>query len=347
MLALEDKQKLHEALRRRFATRDDVDDFIRGKLSENPENIAALRTPLRTTFWNLIDALEDAERIEELIDELRNISGTEVRRLLSNITFTPASARDARILYENGQPFVDRDDLHAKLLTLVMPKGKRILVVRGPRHHGNSHTRERIIQLSDRYGFRYADIRLQQYGLDVEIRPYDLGVAIAGALNLTMPKEVSDPKDSRWSVNFVNWLQGNLSLAQQFWIIIDDFEPEKIDVPHTVYEFIDLVASRMDGALAPLRLVLISYRHELPSNIKILVTREDLQFITDEDLAEYFIRFYLDYLECTETSVVAVDIAQRVRRTREKMGVGPKALERMRDAIIDECAELNLRAARG
>jgi hypothetical protein len=340
-LAPEDRKKLLKALEMRFKKREDLDLFIQDELDENPEKISSAVDKLPVSFSNLVEWADGEGRLGEMLEKLRGYkSGEDVLKVLSGITTAPSGADDdAELLYVDGQPFVNRDDLHRKLIDLAQPKGKRILIVRGERYYGNSHARERIFRLAERRDFHYVDIRLQQYGT-AEIRPYDLGVAIAGAMKLEFSREVSDPKDSRWSVNFLNWLQGNLDRKQRWWIIIDDFEPDKVGVPRAVFEFIELLAARMDGTLSPLRLVLITWDRELPSAIMPFVEREDVQPVTDHDLAEYFIRFYRDFLEPASPATVANDVLARVQSVRERMAGDAKVLERMRDAVIDECKKL-------
>lgn len=265
------------------------------------------------------------------------------RGKLATITGVAAVAapvpRNSNFCYIESQPFVDRNLLREKLDALSDPEtGKRILVVTGDRYSGNSHARDHIA----RRGHEFVDIRLAEYaghGCE-EMAPIDLGEAIAKRMNLPDP-DLKDDRTARWSVNFMHWLASVLDPNRQWWIVIDDFENDGVDVPLPVYEFIELLCNRMGSdPLAKLRLVLISYRRELPQDAKQWAEREVVPEIRDDDLFEYFLTFFHRFLPSRDPEKSYDEVIALVRRVRDRMRPGKTALHDMRCAIRQECTAL-------
>lgn len=345
MLAGDLRAKLLEVFEKHFSKRDIFIAFIIETTNINlEETVDGGLAVARTAALDAMDN-EDARRVIEKL-KTRLAAGTETRGILDSIVIPPPAAAvdHFQFLYVGNQPFINRGELRAGLRAISRDDGPRILVVHGDRFSGKSHTREHVGHLAGRLGFRYVEIALLEYSggsPEEEIRPYDIGLAIADQMGLTLPQHL-DPKATRWSQNFLNWLVGQLDQKnQRWWIVLDDFEEDKMKVPRAIYEFIDLLATRIFGPLNRLRLVLISYERELPPVLRMIVQRERVKLITDEDLLQYFIDFYRAFVPAADPDAAGDALAERIRRIRERMNCEPALrLFEMRAAVQAESEAL-------
>jgi hypothetical protein len=253
--------------------------------------------------------------------------------------------REARFhdeCYVNQYPLVNRKNLRARLRTFTGAKGPRILHVRGDRYSGKSHALLHIRHIAHTLGIPLAEIELRKWATGEEIRPYDLGLAIADAVTLALPSHL-DAKASRWAVNFMNWIVPQLDAARKrLWIVFDDFEAEKLKypLPESLYDFIQLLAEKV-AATPAMRLFLINYDQTLPHQVKPSIATDDVPAITQKDLGDFFFDFYAAHVPDADLATAEKESIARARRVYAKMNADAASrLEAMRDALIEECSEL-------
>jgi hypothetical protein len=346
VLDVDQRKILLQVLDRMFSKIEVFTLFIKDKCGKNSDRIATGTLPV--LFSAIVDHAEDNEWTMTLLKQLHLAAEErpDAKALLDSLGSLD-DIREARFfdaIFVAPRPFVNRKDLRAKLRALsTNSAGKRILVVRSspdtPHAAGKTHALYHIVHIAERLDIKVAPIALSEYGGEEEITPRDLGEAIVSALELEIPE--FDEKPSRWSLNFLAWLAGKIDPKRtRLWIVIDDFQ--KVPVPPTVYDFITLLADRIDTVLARLRLILISYEAELPKKLKPIFDREDVTVITDKDLASYFADYFDQHLPPRNPSDAADAIVKLTARVRAEMTGDPaEQLTAMRDAIITACQDLD------
>ena len=343
LLDLRQRKTLTLLLTRRFPQIADLELFLLDKLGKNLDElgIGALGQ-LRQAV------IRDAEANEwtiELLDALRENAGPDAKKLLDEIG-TNEVVREARFhdeCYVDRYPLVNRTDLRGKLRAATSLKSKRILLVKGDRYSGKSHTLTHLRHVARSLEVPLAEIPLLRYATGKEVQPEDFGPPIASALKVPLPEQL-DKKPARWSVNFLDWLAGQLGPRQPLWVAIDDFEPEKIKVPlsQPVEELITMLAESVAERMTSTRLFLINYDKDLSSKVKPHLERETVPAITDSDLIDFFLLFYRDHMPSPDDDdAIAADAARRVARVLGKISndAATRLLE-MRDALIEECQEM-------
>lgn len=336
------RKKLDLVLARRFPTIDLLGLFLSDELGRNLEEIAT--GPLPQRRHAMIRDAEAAEWTVELIEALHRVVGPDGKAQLDSLG-TIAEIQEARFhdeCYVDRYPLVNRASLRAKLRAAVKADGKRILLIRGDRYSGKSHTLTHLRHIARSLEVPLAEIPLLRYATGKEVEPEDFGPPIANALKVQYPDHL-DKKAARWSVNFLDWLAGQLGPRQPLWVAIDDFEIEKLRValPSPVEEFIKMLAENVAERMTSARLFLINYDKDLPSKVRPHLERDGVPAITDQDLVAFFVYFYRDHLPDTDEAVIATDAVARAARVRAKIQSDPATrLETMRDALIEECAGL-------
>jgi|GEM_PF-6099627 len=349
MLVLDRDQKkiLLGVLAQLFNTVDELAAFLRDETGKELEDI--VKGNLAVSRSRIIDDANRREWVVDLIEALREFATQNaIAGVLAELDKigTPEQIREARFYddpYPNGEPMVNRKDLRSKLRTVSEDGSKRILLIKGDRFTGKSHARRHIRHVATRLGIPLADFALREYATGEEVRPYDFGVYIAEKLDRELPTRL-DAKASRWSLNFLNWLESQIDPNQdRLWIAFDDFEKEKLKValPDSVYEFIQMLAERVADRMNAVRLFLINYDRDLPVEISFNLDQETIQQIDEGDISDFFLDFYDNYLPPTDFDTASADAAKRAETVYAKMGTDAATrLEVMRRALRDECEAL-------
>lgn len=237
-------------------------------------------------------------KLEEAVKKLK-----PVRDLEETDHYNICFLSDSRVL-------VNRKDLRSTLkqLDVSAPRGFRVLVIDGPPVSGKTYSTELIAYLYETRGrFEPVWINLKDY-VKTGVRPID----IAEEISLKMDIDISSlppsgqEQDARWTRNFRNMLVGKLRKSTvNWWIIIDGFN--ELSLPPAVNDMIQSLAriSRMD--LQGLRLVLLSYKDELP-DMAGHILQETIKPINQDDLSDFFIQLY----EENNKPYTPRDVAQRV-----------------------------------
>jgi hypothetical protein len=292
--------------------------------------------------WAVIDSAERQEWIIELVEKLHEVAPPNAKASLEALgtieELKAASFYDE--VFAKGEPLVNRKTLRGKLRSAAGEHARRILVVKGDRYSGKSHAVRHIRYVCTKLGIPLADFALREYATGEEVRPFDFGQAIADAIGKPLPQNL-DAKASRWSLNFLNWLGSQVDpMRDRLWIVFDDFEQEKLKValPESAYEFIQMLAERVADRLPGVRLFLINYDRELPTEVSFHLDEEKVPpDITEEDLTFFFLDYYSSYRPDTSPAAAATDAVNRARAVLGKMDADKKKrLDSMRKALRSE-----------
>lgn len=342
LLPLDQRKLLLDVLAGMFSQLDDFRTFLINETGRHLDTIAV--GDLATVQSRVVVDAEEKEWLLELVEAVYGVAGPGMKAKLDSIG-TIEEIREARFYddcYPGEYPLVNRKDLRAHLRKFAGSKGKRILHVKGARHSGKSHALVHIRHIAQTLGIPLAEIELRKWATGEEIRPYDIGLAIADAVRFELPSHL-DAKASRWSVNFTNWIGPRLDAARErLWIVFDDFEEEKLQypLPESLYDFIQLLAEKV-AATPSMRLFLINYVKTLPSQVKPSIASDLVPPITEQDLGEFFLDFIAMYAPVDDLAKAEREAIRRARRVYAALDPDPSLrLERMRDALIDECNEL-------
>lgn len=286
------------------------------------------------------------------------VSASHIRSWLFNRGYRPALFPDSRPItigtnqaigearffddcYVDRYPMVNRTELRKKLRSVVTEEGKRILVVKGHRFSGKSHTVRHIRHVAGRLGISLAEFPLVKFATGEDLQPHEFGDTIAQALKRKPPKLA---KTSRWSTNFINWLAAELDPNRdKLWIVFDDFEKEKLKValPDSIYEFIQTLSEGVANRLRGVRLFLINYDRPLPNEIGFQIDREDVPGISEKDIIEFFLGFYRDHVRPDDLETAAKDAAERAHNIMSELPADMTIrLHGMRDALTAACEKL-------
>ncbi len=340
VLDTDEQKALDKIMAQLFTTVDELDAFLSVNLKQNLQSF--VHDNLTVSRAAVIDRAQRLGWLVDLIEELREIAPPALKTELDEKIGTVEELREARFhddCYPNQEPLVNRKDLRAKLRSASVPGSTRIVLIKGDRYSGKSHARRHLRHVATRLGMPLAEFSLSEYAPGEKVRPYDFGVGIADALGKTLPAHL-DAKASRWSVNFLGWLRHQV--ADGLWIAFDDFEKEKLKVklPESVHEFIELLAKRVDQ-MSSVRLFLINYDRELPSELGFYLVREDVPSIEEGDISDFFVDFHTSYLPPVPLDDVSEDAAKRAKKIMATIGSDPATrLQEMRKVLRDECEAL-------
>lgn len=336
-LPLDQRQTLLEVMAARFTQLADFRTFL---MNETGRVLDTLATgTLENVQSGVVDKAEEQEWVVELVDALHGVVGPEAKARLETITLVETIRSGAFYdeCYVDPYPLVNRKDLRAQLRSFSAAAGPRILHVKGNRYSGKSHALLHIRHVATTLGIPRAEIELRKWATGDEIRPYDLGLTIADAVPLPLPSHL-DAKASRWSVNFMNWIGPQLDAARKrLWIVFDDFESEKLKypLPDTVYDFVQLLAEKV-AATPSMRLFLINYDKNLPSQLRPSIASESVPAITEQDLGLFFFDFYLNHAAADPPTAEQESI-KRAQSVAARISADPALrLETMRDAVLEE-----------
>ena len=342
LLPLDQRKTLLDVIASMFSELENFRTFLRDRAGRQLDTIYV--GDLKNARSKVVEDAENNEWLLDLFEALHQVAGPQAKAKLDTIG-TIEEIREARFhddCYVNKYPLVNRKQLRARLRTFTGANGPRILNVKGDRYSGKSHALLHIRHVAHTLGIPLAEIELRKWATGEEIRPYDIGLAIADAVMLALPPHL-DPKASRWAVNFMNWIGPQLDAARKrLWIVFDDFEPEKLQypLPQSLYDFVQLLAEKV-AATPAMRLFLINYDKSLPNQVKPAIAIESVPPITEKELGDFFLEFYENYVPDADLTLAEQESIARAQRVAARMAAEPELrLETMRDALIAECAEL-------
>jgi len=244
-------------------------------------------------------------------------------------------------LLRGNRALIDRQTLRLKLRTLGDQMGSRILVVDGDAVSGKSYSLQLINHLAEVLGgFRVVWVDLVRLAArNPAIEPERLARYIAEQMKLdvTSLRPKGAEQDATWIEHFGNWLTGELAgRDDQWWIVIDHFL--RVPLSQQTKDLIEELAIRIDNNIQQLRLILLSYRGDLPLAGGGGVEREEIKRIGVDDLTNFFLKVYADRGQKAAPAEIAKAIKKVLNQVDEKHErrleqIGQKAAEVSREII--------------
>lgn len=240
-----------------------------------------------------------------------------------------------------GHVMVDRAPLRAALRDISQPLGKRILVIRGEKKTGKSHSLQLISHLRQTRGnFSVVFIDLETMsnalGPDALIEPWDLAQRLVRLMryDLTLPERPKDAQWSRWVLEFCDAFEAQAQREPgQPWVVIDAFNAVTLAQP--TFDLLKELATRVNASLTNFRFVLLGYGETFPAAVLPTVAEERISTIGQEHLVEFFFRAYTEMqVQFDEDSV-----ADSVGRVLDGLDPANPDLVRLGSLITEELAK--------
>jgi len=185
----------------------------------------------------------------------------------------------------------NRDGLRRHMKELLADEGANVLVVRGERGAGCSHSRHLIVHLAAALqSFKVIPVDLDTLGHDAA--PSDLIRNMAARLMCsldTMPPQHGQP--ARWNLELCAWFTAQVdSREHQTWVVIDGLEhgPSQSEA----LELLKQLAVMAEDETRLLRVIFLGLPDTLPGNVESGVLQEQVIPPGDETLDEFFARFF-------------------------------------------------------
>lgn len=193
-----------------------------------------------------------------------------------------------------GHVMIDRSGLRQALRDISNPVGKRILVIKGEKKTGKSHSLQLISYLNQMLGlFTLVPVDLEALklmsGTTSPIDPLHLAERIVEQLpgDFDLPEPPTDAQWASWVIKFCDKFQkyGQLNNSEH-WIVIDSFN--NVPLEQAALDLVKELARRINLALSHFRLVLIGYNETFPSSVLPHVAEETIEPIGETHLIEFF-----------------------------------------------------------
>jgi len=271
----------------------------------------------------------------------------ELQPMISAAAFDHYTAR----FLGKDWPILNRGDMREALRRLDGQLQSRIFVIDGEPGSGKTYSVQFISYLREQYeNFQMALIDLpllMQMSSDGTGRLGDVGTSICSQWSITgkqTDQKDQNEQDSRWIVQFCDWLTGQLSNATlPHWVVIDHFD--KALISQGTQDLIQQLAIRAYVNMPMLRLVLLSYKNiaGLRANVRGQIEYEQIRPLNDEDVIRFFDSEYRERQQQRNVAYVEKDIAASVARVWSAVDhTHVKRLEHLRYAVAAEVSRLEL-----
>jgi hypothetical protein len=290
---------LSVALTEAFVTMDDLEMFADDALDLNLNEITG--GPLRTAARSLVRWAEKMGRERDLLDGAKRARPKNVSLMAQvgnceqtlELTgpvgwYAEPNPIEACIIRGRAVLF-NRLNLRTHVKELLSSDGRNVLVVRGAKGSGRSHSLEFVVHVRARLAtFRTVIVDLEKFAADVEPRY----VVEHMAEELGMPPDLSRPDGQPARVNarlvsaFTRYVE---SLDEPVWVIVDGFEHMKSH--REVLELFGEFAEQAERSCLKLRLMLLGWDEPLPLKLESVVLHETIEPMGREVIEEFFTRF--------------------------------------------------------
>jgi hypothetical protein len=236
----------------------------------------------------LLAALREARDGHEMLMIQVAICEAHLERTGAAVWYWTADPFDACILKGHVALF-NRNELRRALKQLEAQEGRNVLVVRGERGLGCSHSLELVVHLRAQLrNFRLASVDLETVPADVE--PRSIVIDIAQQLNIAAPPPPRDGQAPRWNHDLVSWLVGDIEAADEpAWIVIDGFD--HISPRQEIVELVTSLAERAARKCVKLRVILLGWSAMLPPPLEARVLHERIMPMRREVMDDFFTQF--------------------------------------------------------
>jgi hypothetical protein len=327
----EGRAKFLKALCRAYE-RAQLDSVVRASLGHSLEYYA-IGSDLPTIVDKLLDDLE--KRPQELFPFLFRIRQTTRRPELRSAIdgYLQISNLDGNIyeaLVVLDEPFVDRHIFRQRLRELFETPNRRVLVLRGGRVVGKSHSRWLIQHVSENIGIDMVYVDLLGNTVD------DIVGQLINDMNLP-PREFRDrlAQVSTISKGFVSALRGfSRRMQEQHWcLVLDGYD--RAEVTDDVRSLVDVLLYEVARVqMNPIWLVLLGYG-ALPHDLRFHVIEEEVLPIAKPDV-ERFLRDLAASLHKTgaTTTTICDSIFNGLQHPLDEQGM-TTMITRLRAKVVD------------
>jgi hypothetical protein len=205
----------------------------------------------------------------------------------------------------------NRDELRDGIMQLISSDGANTLVVRGASGSGCTHSLRLIRYVEDAlrtFKVLHIDLRIcREYGPEDVVRNFAFQLN-GGTMMGSLPR--SHGQESTWANDLHAWFVNQVKEREQpTWVVIDGIDHAQ---PRT--ETLDLIWALAfeaeEGSM--LRVVLLGCSEPLPTAIEAVALREDIKPMKDDELQDFFERFFQHQDSSVDSAGVAAAAAARV-----------------------------------
>ena len=268
---------------------DQFDSLVRALLRQGLAFYASTKLPMPTIVDQLLSALErqgEPVLVDFLIKVREVTHRPELRAAVDDFLATATvSANSYQALVVFGEPIVDRHLLR-KHLQVLFTGNKRLLVVRGEKTPGKSHSRWLIQHVAQSQGFELVYCDLVGNSVD----------EIVGQIINDMSLPPQDFRDrlaqfSTVAKGFISALRGysrKQPLQHQQWcLVFDGYDREQ--VAESIRELVGpLVQDIANFGMPPISVILLGYRGTALSKVMARALEEEIQPLTEADVEKFF-----------------------------------------------------------
>lgn len=234
-----------------------------------------------------------------------------------------ASADPYQAMLLIGTVFLGRTDLRARLQKCGVGNNPRVMLVKGGRGSGKSHSRALIEHVVSTAKPPPPAQRQECIFLELDsfpVPPEVLVKRIGMRLELDVAKipPQTHEQDARWvNGTLVDWLKTGLKRAATtiWWLVLDGFRVQTL--PAATYDLIGQLAEEAQSPASNLRVVLLNYPDVLPPQI----TRVLKEVITDPPVDRSHIEAFVKWLyEGSGTTYNPEDLTDDVEDILKQVG---------------------------
>ena len=198
----------------------------------------------------------------------------------------------AACILKGKRALFNRDGLRRHMRELLTGQGANVLVVRGERGSGCSHSLQLIVHLeAELQAFKVVYVDLETLGRDAA--PDDVIRYMAARLMCSFDSlPPQHGQAASWNIDLCGWFTAQVdSREQETWVVIDglDHGPARNETT----ELLKQLAVMAENETQKLRMVFLGFPHTLPGHVESVVMHEQIEELGDETLDEFFTRFFL------------------------------------------------------
>jgi len=306
----EQKKRLRDALVTVYTDEDTFDELLLVVRNMSLDKLSASKSRYPARVRKVLDAAEGDGWILDIIKQaLKDAAGEpalqQLEAELKTLAPTPVNDPFAMCTLSGGHILINRASLRTALQKLYRGD-KRILVVKDHAtlaqaqkriKTGKSHSLQLISFVQQVTGaFQIAPIDLEELRRAVpsneQIMPEYLAKSICSLMGCKqiVQSKPDDEQWARWTLDFCDDFETAAKAAGKVWIVIDSFHV--VLLPKETMNLLKGIATRINGTLPNLRMVLLGYSDPFQPEVLPTVTEEVVKLIDEGELMDFFTRAY-------------------------------------------------------
>jgi hypothetical protein len=237
-----------------------------------------LDTLKRMLALQVIAALPESEFLTAAIQSVREFVA---RHLARPANLDPL---DEFVLF-NGEVFLNRSRVREGIKGLLGPK--LALVVKGPPDSGKSYCSRLLLHTARRKGFKVAKVTHEEAASPEQFVDF-----LRMSMKIREPFTTRETDQEKWIRHASRWLVSEAqSAGGKYWFVIDGFNESRVDacIKELITALTQYIAEETDGSL---RVILLDYQDSLPSELGNRVLKEELAYLKETDVREFFTNFF-------------------------------------------------------